>query len=274
MSILNIPYKEAIVLLEEIPTDGNSPIKVITDDYECYVAKNSKNKTPSTDIINEVICSCFLKLWDIPVPDFAFVKIQPQKIRNQYSSSHKPNYYIKPVFGSKWLNKAVDINLILADSNKKGLNLVSNPLDLFKIGLFDIWIENDDRKNTNYNLLLNPIDELLEITAIDHSFVFSTMNYKDLNPSLFCPIENDNLLVSEFAKVLKKYKTSNRTNCTNDYKNFYICVQKCEKHFLEIIEQIPVEWGFTEEHSICLRNFLFNKIRNKEVFYDYIRKVY
>lgn len=56
-----LPHIIATSLREEIPTDGNSPIKIIGNDMQMYVAKNSKNKNPSTDIINEVFAYYFLK---------------------------------------------------------------------------------------------------------------------------------------------------------------------------------------------------------------------
>ena len=127
--------------MEEILTDGNSPIKVIGDDYNMYVVKNSKNKQPSTDIINEVLAHYFLKIWEIKCPDIALVKIEPTTLLPEYTNSHKPHYYKEFVFGSKWVDDAIDSSIIFEINKKNDFSKFNNPEVLFTIGLFDIWIE-------------------------------------------------------------------------------------------------------------------------------------
>lgn len=273
MSIENLPYRKAISLIKEIRTYGNSPIIALGDDYELYVAKNSKNKNPASDIINEVVGYYLLRAWDIPVPPCAIMDINHTLLLEEFSKqNHKPIFYSKPVFASKKI-ESNDLNLFFEINKRKDFNRFINPLTIFKIGLFDIWIENDDRKPTNNNILFQAINGLNKIVAIDHSFIFSTIDYNDLDLNNFNPIYNDNILCTDFAISLKKYKNKIRKWKEIDEEEFYLCIEKSKELFDIIYRNIPQSWGYTEENHNNLYNFLFNSKRNKEVFFDYLDKM-
>lgn len=259
---------------EEIQTTGNSPVKVITEDYEMYLAKNSKLKNPACDMINELLANCFLKLWNLRTPDMAILDFSQELLLPEYSKdNHKPAFYQKPLFGSKWKENAIDSNNFFSLKSKYDHRNFNNPLDIFKIGLFDIWVENDDRKPTNHNLLFVENDEQkFDIVPIDHCYIFSTMNYQNLLAEDFCPIANENLLITDLAKSLKSIKHQNRKWDAEDKEYFYLCISECKKYFDDIIYCIPEEWNFTEVDAKSVRNLLFNQDRNRQVFKDYLEK--
>lgn len=274
-NIFEIPRLKVISCGDEIRTTGNSPIKVITENYEMYLAKNSKSLNPANDIINELVAHCFLKLWKLKTPNIAILDFPKDLLLPEYSKSHHdPVFYEKPIFGSKWEKDAFDSNKFFNLKTKYDIRDFNNPLDVFKIGLFDIWIENDDRKPSNQNILFQEDEnQKFNIIPIDHCYIFSTMNYQDLLPENFCPIFNENLLVTDLAKSLKKTKHKNRNWDTEDKDYFYLCISNCEKYFDEIIRYIPVEWNFTEVDTKSLKNLLFDQERNKKVLADYLEKV-
>ncbi len=269
-----IPHYKVISCGEEIYTTGNSPVKVIAENYEAYLAKNSKALTPATDIINELLAHCFLKLWNLRTPDVAILDFSPDLLLPEYTKSHhRPSYYQKPIFGSCWLGGAFDGTAFFKANTKFDSKVFYDYNDLFKIGLFDIWVENDDRKPTNLNLIfLENNKGKFNIIPIDHCYIFSTMKYQDLKPENFFPIANENLLISDLAKSLKKYKHENRKWDIEDKDYFYLCISKCEKYFDEIIRFLPKEWNFTDTDAAILKSFLFNAERNSKVFADYLEK--
>lgn len=269
-----LPHLKAISLREEILTDGNSPIKVIANDYKLYVVKNSKSKNPATDIINEVLCYYLLHLWQLPVAEAAIIDIDPEQLLTEYTNNHRKHYYNKPVFASKWIEGALETNQFFEIQGRVELRSFTNPFDLFRIGLFDIWVENDDRKPTNHNLILRPGADGYGIIPIDHSFVFSTLAYKDLNPAMFYPIANENILVSDLAHSLLKFKRERKDEAENDREQFYLCIERCKNSFPQIVSKLPVIWGFTQADADTLFAFLFDDQRNKSVFQDYLIKVY
>jgi hypothetical protein len=175
-----------------------------------YLAKNSKNKNPASDIINEVIAYHLLKCWGIPTPSAAIIKIQGNDLKPEYSKNHKPSYYRHPVFGSRWISGSIDCNAFTFSINKPDYKRFRNPNSIYEIALFDIWVENDDRKPTNNNLILHTFNGQHRIIAIDNAFIFSSMNYEDLNPAYVSFSDNDSIIRSDLALSLKKYKISKK----------------------------------------------------------------
>jgi hypothetical protein len=273
LAVKPIIHITATSLKEELHTTGNSPIKVIGSDYNMYVAKNSKNKNPATDIINEVLAHYFLTLWEVPTPNIALITIDPAHLLPEYSDNHRPHYYNNAIFASQWINNSVDSSILFEINKKKDYEKFNNPEILFKIGLFDIWVENDDRKPTNHNLLFQTINGKQNIIPIDHSFIFSTMNYSDLDPTMFSPIENENIFVSNLGASLKRYKKKNKKWQPINRDYFYLCVQNCKQEYANIVANIPISWGFTAEHQTKLYDFLFDDERNKLVYDEFEYKL-
>ncbi|MCA6492355.1 MAG: hypothetical protein IM572_06730 [Chitinophagaceae bacterium] len=273
MAVNPIIHITATSLKEELNTTGNSPIKVIGSDYNMYVAKNSKNKNPATDIINEVLAHYFLTLWEVPSPNIALITIDPKHLLTEYSDNHRPHYYNNEIFASQWINNAVESLMMFEINKKKDYDQFNNPEILFKIGLFDIWVENDDRRPSNQNLLFQTIDDKKSIIPIDHSFIFGTMNYSNLDPKTFSPIENENIFVSSLGYTLKRYKRKNKKWQPINRDYFYLCLQLCKQEYTNIVANIPHSWGFTEEHQTKLYDFLFNDRRNELVYNDFEYKL-
>lgn len=239
-----------------------------------YLSKNSKNKNPATDIINEVLCNYFLNIWGISTPDAAIINIDPNNLLAEYSKpNHKPRFYNKPVFGSKWIKGALDCNAFISINSKHDYDKFHNPEIIFDIGLFDIWIENDDRRATNTNLLLQTINGQYKILPIDHSLLFNGLTYKDLNPDIFCPIDNENIFRTDLAVSLKQYKKKKKDWQIYDEQKFYLCIENCKLNYPHIVKNIPVSWGFTLPLQNKLHDFLFNEKRNELVFREYLYKM-
>jgi hypothetical protein len=271
MSINNV---QASVIIKEIPTDGHSPLLIIGSDYKKYVAKNGKGQNPPITVINECLANHLLKCWDLPAPEFSLVHFSKELIQaNELSKFHRPGVYDELAFGSAYLENVTDVNDFSFAKRKSTFNKFNNPLDFFRIALFDTWIENDDRRPTNYNLLFQSVDNLFNIIPIDHAFIFSTLNYDDLNPDNFWPSSNEHLLVSELAYLFKKYIRINDDLIRNEKQYFYFCVDKCEKTVDNFIAELAHFIEFSEESRIKIRRFLFNKERNKKVFDEYVYRL-
>ena len=113
-------------------------------------------------------------------------------------------------------------DFILTDK-KRTYNRLVNPLDVFHITLFDNWVENDDRKPTNYNLILEPNDKKFTAIPIDNAFIFSTQAYEHLNPEFGASVSvNDHLLVSELGCLVKKFTAIDRDFVNQERDYFYL----------------------------------------------------
>jgi len=141
------------------------------------------------------------------------------------------------------------------------------------LGLFDIWVENDDRKPSNTNVLFDTSSGKINIIAIDNAYTFTTQNYNQLLSSVVCQSYNDNLLHTKLVKEITKYakKQQGFSEYIKDY--FYFCISKSKENYYEIVENVPFELGLTEELADALFAFLFSETRNQKVLIDFYSKL-
>lgn len=266
----------ANAIIKEIKTDGHSPLLIIGSDYEMYVAKNDKGKTPPFSLINECLAAYLLNCFNIKIPECKIVDINKELIafKQNLTSNHKNYYYDTPCFGSKFIKNSIDINDFLLTHKKKAYNKLINPIDVFHITLFDTWVENDDRKPTNYNLILEPKDKKFTVIPIDNAFIFSTQSYEHLNPSYGVAVSvNDHLLISELGILVKKFITIDRDFVNNERDYFYLCLERCEQNFDAFIKEIRVHYYLDDNSVDSVKRFLFNEERNRKVFKEYVYRL-
>jgi hypothetical protein len=227
----------AITLLREFNTGGHKPILVLADDENKYVVKPCRNPNFDYAIYNEIICNYFLNIWNLPTPEMALVKVDKEITANSINAAgYKRIAYKNYFFGSKYYESALELNSYFTFNKKLDYKKLQSPEKTIQLGLFDIWTENDDRKPTNYNILLNPVKEQFKILAIDNAFTFSTLDYQQLNPNYVCNSLNDNVLYSDFAKgILKKIKPNSKW-ISHQKDLFYLYTLNCSLQFDEIIQ--------------------------------------
>jgi hypothetical protein len=270
-------YKNVLSIDHEVRTDGHSPLLVIADDFKKYIIKSTRGQSPSYNIINEFLCGYLLKLWEIPVPEFAALTLNPDLLAGRaFSDFHKPHFYQNITFGSRCLDTAIEMGTYLRIHNRIDLRKLHNASDLIKIGLFDIWIENTDRKPTNNNILISIAGNHLTINAIDHAFTFDSLSYSDLNTEYIVNTWNDNILETDLAKdiltILKKdHVWSDWVRQFED--KYYLCIENCQQNYDSIVTFIPDELGFDTDLSKYVHDFLFNEKRNKNVFTEFLSRI-
>ncbi len=268
-----LSYHNAITVRREIPTLGHSPLEVIADDYNIYFVKSTKGKSPCYYIINEFLCHYLLKCWNIPTPAISAISVDPQLLPTGYLSTHKKHFYTNICFGSQSIKDAIDLNAFIKPDKKPDYKKFYNPEVLFKIALFDIWVENDDRKPTNNNILLQPVESRFNILAIDHAFTFSSMDYPSLNPAFVASSFNDSILLSSLGQTVKRQNNANKAFLEEAKENFYLSIRNCEENYKVICNCIPKHLGFDLRLQNCIRKFLFNEDRNKQVYQEFTTRL-
>lgn len=268
--IEKIPYRRVISIRDKINTVGSEPLHLICDDYQSYYVKNDKLNSPAASIINEVICHYFLRLWQINTPSVCLIKLEPETMRSNYGARHKPLYYARPAFGSKEQDGAFDVTEFLQIRGKVDYKKYHQPGMFAHIGLFDLWVENEDRPPDLKNLMLVEEEEQYHFLAIDNAMAFRTGAYQTLSDNHFYPTENAYMLQSPFFRQLKRYLKLDKEWCKKEQDNFYLCISKCKRYFSDITNMLPPEWGFSEDLKTILSNYLFNDERNKAVFTEYV----
>lgn len=216
-----------------LPSAGSSPVVVWADDLEFYVAKYGKPH----DLFNELVGAAFARIWEIPVPATALIQVNPD---HQPAGFSKKQFEL-PCYGSHYLQYAKDVNELLTTWQEKPheLNKIQNKEDLLKIGLFDIWVSNEDRNHNNTNLLLNPTDAGFQFVAIDHVNLF---NSNSLEHGVYHINEFESLISTDYVKML--FKRGTRLTALAEFleEKFYLYTRKCLRDLPKILRQVPPEW--------------------------------
>ncbi len=271
--IEQLNHLKAINIVKEIPTEGHSPLLVIAEDYSNYVVKSAQSQNPCTCLINEFFCHYLLKLWQIPTPEIAAIKIDPNILPSNLSISNRKRYFERIAFGSKWIENSVDMNEFMRVPKMVDYRKIYNPQDILLLGLFDIWVENDDRKPTNNNIIFSTEEGRLTIMAIDHAYTFSTLNHEELNPIHVSSSYNDSIILTPLGQIVKRKIINGKSWLPGTRNYFYFCIEKCERYFDEICDKIPKPLGFDLRLQNIMRNFLFDKERNKQVFNEFLVRI-
>ncbi len=265
---------KAIDIIREIPTTGHQPLLILADNYEQYFIKSSKGHHPAFELISEILCAYLLQLWEIPTPEIALVNVGQKLLSNNtLSSHHKKHYFQLPCFASKLIRRAIDSNMLFDKPQELVYEQLYTPNTLLKIGLFDIWIENDDRKPSNHNLLLTPFQNKYRPLAIDHAYTFNTLSYDQLNPDFGVSVTfNESILHTDLAFYIYSKIQDKNLWATQMEIYFYESLKKCQDFFEEITVNIPEEYGFIEIYETKVQDFLFDKKRNQIVFNDFLSR--
>ncbi len=266
-----IPYRRVISIRDKLNTVGSEPLRLICDDYETYYVKNDRQNSPAVSIINEVLCHYFLRLWNINTPDICIINLEAETIRANYGSKHNPVYYQRPAFGSKEQEGAFDATEFLQINGKVDFKKYYRPEMFAHIGLFDLWVENEDRPPDLKNLMLFEEEERYHFLAIDNAMAFRTGAYQTLTDNTFWATENAYMLQSMYFRQLRRFLKLDKKWWEKEKENFYLCITKCKRYFADIAQLLPLEWGFSDDIKTIVSNYLFDEERNKSVFNEYIR---
>jgi len=238
---ISVPHITAISIIGQKPTVGSEPLHVIGDDYGGYYVKNNRQQLPAAYLINEVIGHFLLKAWQINTPDIAFVTMPKETITKDYGSLHKKAYYHRLAFGSKEVEGAIDMTEAFSIKGKVDFKKYYQPEMFARIGLFDMWTENEDRATDLKNIMLVEKDERYHFMAIDNVMLLRTGAYNTLTFNDFTSIENNYCLQSTFFMIFKRFLKALDKNWVSREKNFYLCVEKSKQYLEACYKILPEE---------------------------------
>lgn len=252
-----------------IQTGGSRPVKVFCSDLEYYICKYFEGTGMAFSLFNELISAAFLKLWQLPVPDFAFVKIKEEHI---LQTGYPKHWFDKPAFGSSFRGHCKEVDMFFQESPLLPRDHPPAYHSFLKIGLFDIWISNEDRNFNNTNLLFDPEKKIF--IPIDHVQIFNGNNLGE-KPALITPDESiltSPLLKRLFSRNLQKNISKILTDITDD---FYKYTAACHYKLNNILALLPEEWLLDPSRLRSGMAYLFTdkwKERSLETFHYFIQK--
>lgn len=238
-------------------TQGSQPVLILCDDFNFYVCKY--NRWPGSEaktLFNELLAASFAKLWNLAVPEFRFVNINPSHVEN--FSEIQPAYFNTLCFGSRYNKKFIDIDEFYAEISVTEKRRFRQKTDFLKIALFDLWLGNEDRNFNNYNLLID-IENGYRFVPIDHVNIFNSGN-PDKKPVLLT--EEDSLISTALIRRLfSRNELLNREYLTDIKNECYICIANCEKHVNDFLDIVPAGWNIdTNKYRSLLSENLFSKV--------------
>lgn len=267
----DILNKKVISIKKRYDTDGHSPYLVLTDDYEQYVLKTMNSQQDRISLIKEFICSALLSMWGIKKPTSVSLSIDSTIKEDPFFIDDRRFQLSSIYFGSEYIKNALDATNFFHLKRKPSLRQINNINTIFLIALFDIWVENDDRKPSNNNILLTPEKDKWNIIPIDHAYTFATLDFNYLNPDFLSFSDNDSILYANFARNILLNTNINTSWTASMEEKFYFCIDNFKQNASQLRKSIPQELHFNEQEQKKLEQFLLDKNRNQKVFECFVR---
>jgi hypothetical protein len=259
--IMDINYLYSITEIQKehcYETRGSRPVRVLCNDINYYICKYSYGSGFPFQLFNEYLAGCFLKTWQLPVPDFAFVSIKKEHIKQ---TGYPYHYFEKPCFGSKYMGEYIEVDkFFLSDHLNKKVS-EAGVYCFLKIALFDIWMCNEDRHFDNLNLLYDIIHN--QFVPIDHAFCFNSAN---LDKELYLITDNESILNTPFLnrffnRDLQHKSDEIRLQIIKEFDND---VNYCRQNLDKYLAGITPEWRPDIFYLKSRLQFLFSDTWIKE----------
>jgi CotH kinase protein len=268
------------ILIEELETDGHSPLKFICSDGAVYYVKyrsgKSFDKKEIHCLVFEMICTRLLQRLHIPVPEHALVVISTGSYEQRQIRINKR--YLKPGvigWGSKEVEQTDLVKEIEQIQKRKEFNKLLNPDDLIRIAIFDLWVDNVDRHSGNYNLLVKLEDGKMKIITIDHAFTFGGLKGMNIFNITTQPNSQRKLIESQyFRSIVKHFRKNERLEIANQFLSL-IPELDIENIVNEVFTQIPKDWGVEPGLKNRITEFLQSKQRHlaiQQICKKYLQK--
>ena len=225
-------------IIKKYDTQGSSPVLIMANDLNQWVCKYRD----VNQLFNELLAYQFAKIWQINIPEGAFIEIDYEKHIKPLEDKRglERRFFERECFGSLFLQNAIEVNkTILTD--KDIIRRIKNKNDLLKIALFDIWLSNEDRTFNNYNLLLQAIKGgFSTLYIIDNTEIFNSSMAYDQSMELIT--QGDSVLNSDLATFIFKNDTETVREMNDLLKEFPIFTKNCQDNLQSILNQVPQKW--------------------------------
>jgi hypothetical protein len=258
-------------LIEEMTTDGHSPLKFLCNNGQVYFCKYraTMDRQEINCLAYEFVCSTLLNIVGIPTPETNIVVVGEGSLDPNIIRRNRRIRVGYSCFGSKLVENSLVLNDFVVLDSKKDFNNLLNPFDVIRIAIFDLWVDNMDRgrkidEGHNYNLLLQQVGKKQKIIAFDHGFTFGGIDRIGIfNPNI--PLIEDNKFhESAYYKNVVNYIPRNIfLEIVDSFIN--LLSQDYEEVVKNCIESLPQEWDLTPNLDRRVVQFLSSTERINEI---------
>ncbi len=276
--MISLQTVRAELIINELTTEGSRPLQVLADNGEIYAAKTTTSVVPCVEVINEILCGYLAQCWGLAIPPFALINIS-RSVADSYESRRGPlsaryatcAFGSHVFFGSQWVQNLVEVDDYFAGPHHPAqMQLFHAPTDLLKIGVFDLWVGNFDRKPDNPNVLLSSrTDERFDFCPIDHTAAFAYLsNHREVRDALFARDPEKCILSHRFVRAIAKFTPPERiSGLRNDIlSGMTIALDNMDF----IFSQVPSAWGLSQKAKKHLKQFFADTVRNERIASSYL----
>jgi len=268
---MHIEKKYTELFLRETQTDGHAPIAFVCDDLNIYYCKylNSLKKEELTCLAYEVVANKLLIELGIPTPEIAVVTVTENTLNKKEIKQNKRLRVGNVCFGSKEVENATEVQSLAQIKSKIEFKKLSNPTDIIKIAIFDLWINNSDRgrnfgEGFNYNLLLEPQGNKYQLLAFDNAFIFGGLNQIGIfTPSNYIDISNKIHLSPYYKSIVKHITLKEFKEVVNNF--ITLLRENYDTIVSNIIKEVGVYWELTPNLDKRILDFISSKTRIDEI---------
>lgn len=242
----------------------NRPVEAICrseSGLDVYFVKYNRTASEIDGLIAEIVCHFLAKRLNLETPDIAYVKIgnHPVPKNYQYTSSLKEG---KIAFGSRLVRNAEDeLTKLEFIFNKHEFNRLEFPEHLLRIGLFDLWIGNNDRSVDNYNLFITR-GKTQKLVVFDHFEAFNKIaehTFEKINTEI--DVYSNGFLSTTYAYEMLGWVS--KEGLKNELSNFFSTIENLDLDnlLLLISETYPPGWDDDRSTVDYIKRFLSSKKR-------------
>lgn len=268
---------QSVQILRQIPGTFNRPVEAICragNGLDVYYLKYPRTSNETDGLVAEVVCHFLARKLNLPTPDIAYVRVGSHPVPEGIKHREKL-VEGKIVFGSRKVQDLEDeltkLDFILS---KHDFNRLEYPAHLLRIGLFDLWVGNNDRKEENYNLFLTR-GKKQKLVVFDHFEAFNKISEHALT-KIHAEID-----VYEKAFLSSSYPYGMlswvpKTQMKHELESFMENIQKInvEEQIEDIAKTFPDNWNVKEKTIQYILRFLRSEdrlVRIEEEVINYIK---
>ncbi|MGY6523484.1 MAG: HipA family kinase [Mongoliitalea sp.] len=240
-----IPLVKSVTFVEELVYQNSAPMVFLCDDFETYYCKSKLDNQDHDFLVYELIGSRLANYFGIATPAIAWVEFDMESIGPNFFQKNYTLEHGDILFGSKFIgpNDHLDKTGKFNIKNVKQFSKLVNPEDLLKITIMDVHLNNTDRNDENYNLLIQT--EERKYYAIDHAEIFGGPALKERFTPKGEPVLGQKLLSAYLLKNVLKYLSFQKIDEIVE-KYFASCNIQLANEIGLVFDSLPDSWTVSE----------------------------
>lgn len=233
--------------------------------YENYWLKPARQPNEFDSLVYELVCQRLARQVGLLVPDIALATV----VEDSFPAGELiQNWALQPgdvLFASKDLQEPHDmVGKLDQIADRAAFKLYADPLAFIRIALFDLHVDNRDRTEENFNLLLTKTRPQ-ELYVIDHFDCFGNGGLRGrFNEHLPFNLDETILRSALCQQAIAFLDTTAIQNLLTQYQ--YLCSPAIVNALVdEVFAAVPAGWTLSTDLANRLKGALNNSNRLAEI---------